>query len=197
MQHDEIRAPLSLHEARNVFAGFGAPWWIAGGVALELFAGTAIRAHGDLDILILRRDQDRLRETLKGWHLSVPDGAGGLRAWREGERLDPPINNVWCRRDAAAPWSLEILLDDADGDRWVSRRCKAVSRSLSSLGWLYERGIPVLAPEIQLFYKAKNPRPQDDIDAAAVLPLLNVAQRFWLDEARSLLAHAGGMPPRP
>jgi aminoglycoside-2''-adenylyltransferase len=197
MRDDEPWAPLSLHEARNVFATLGAPWWIAGGVALELFAGKPIRAHRDLDILILRRDQQRLRETLAGWDVCVPDGAAGLRAWREGERLESPINNAWCRRDASAPWSLEILLDDADGERWVSRRCARVSRALSSLGWFYSRGVPVLAPEIQLFYKAKDPRPQDELDAAAVFPLLNAAQRSWLDEAKALLAHAGGVPPQP
>jgi hypothetical protein len=48
-------------------------------------------------------------------------------------------------------------MDEAEGDRWVSRRCPTITRPLSSLGWLYDGAMPVLAPEIQLFYKAKNP----------------------------------------
>jgi len=44
-------------------------------------------------------------------------------------------------------------------------------------------GIPYLAPEVQLYYKARTPRPKDEIDFAQVLPVLPVlaaGQRRWL-----------------
>jgi hypothetical protein len=40
-----------------------------------------------------------------------------------------------------------------------------------------------LAPEIQLYYKAKAARAKDEVDFAAVLPHLSVAGRAWLLDA--------------
>lgn len=37
-------------------------------------------------------------------------------------------------------------------------------------------GVPYLAPELQLLFKAKNPRPKDDVDAQVVIPELDKAQ---------------------
>ncbi len=55
-------------------------------------------------------------------------------------------------------------------------------------GW----GLPTLAPEVILFFKAtmyvgtKNHlRPRDEADFVALLPLLSEAQREWLREAVS------------
>ncbi len=38
------------------FASLTVPWWIAGGWALDLFAGDQSRPHKDLDVGILRND---------------------------------------------------------------------------------------------------------------------------------------------
>ncbi len=181
-------APLSLPEVQSLFAHFGVPWWIAGGIAIELAVGRRVREHRDIDVLILRRDQERLRAILKGWNLCAADSErDALRPWRDGEILNAPINALWCRRGANCPWELEVLLDEACEQVWVSRRCSAVSRSVSSLGWLTANAIPVLAPEIQLFYKAKNSRPEDECDFSAMLPNLTAAQSLWLDDALTIL----------
>lgn len=44
-------------------------------------------------------------------------------------------------------------------------------------------GVPFLAPEVQLFYKAKAPRPKDVADFGATLPLLGHEQKTWLKKA--------------
>jgi hypothetical protein len=44
-------------------------------------------------------------------------------------------------------------------------------------------GIPFVAPEIVLLFKAKAARPKDESDAAVVLPTLDAAQRAWLAAA--------------
>jgi hypothetical protein len=44
-------------------------------------------------------------------------------------------------------------------------------------------GLLFLAPEIQLFYKAKAPRPKDWLDFTKVLPQLTNAQMTWLRDA--------------
>lgn len=48
--------PLSIKEISLLFAGSAFPWWVAGGHAIEQFVGSAFRSHGDVDVLMLRRD---------------------------------------------------------------------------------------------------------------------------------------------
>ncbi|MFJ8387782.1 nucleotidyltransferase domain-containing protein [Streptomyces sp. NPDC094438] len=175
-------------EIAELFKDSDFPWWIAGGYAIELAAGREIRPHGDVDVLVLRRDQERVRERLADWDLYVadPPRAGQLRPWARGEFLDLPLNGLWCRRSPSAPWSVELLLDESDADQWVSRRDARVRLPLDHLGQVSAEDIPYLAPEVQLFYKAKATREKDQADFEAVVPLLGPAQRAWLLEALDL-----------
>ncbi|MFE0644116.1 nucleotidyltransferase domain-containing protein [Streptomyces sp. NPDC058877] len=165
-----------------LFAGADFPWWIAGGYAIELAVGRELRAHGDLDVLALRRDQALVRAALADWDLYVadPPGRGELRPWHPGEVLRPPLHDVWCRRTPEAPWSVQLMLDEAEGGWWVSRRTPEVRLPIDRLGRTGGTGIPYLAPEVQLFYKAKASRDKDACDFEAVLPLLDAAARAWL-----------------
>ncbi|MFE0702041.1 nucleotidyltransferase domain-containing protein [Streptomyces sp. NPDC058872] len=165
-----------------LFARADFPWWIAGGCAIELAVGRELRGHGDLDVLVLRRDQAPVRAALADWDLYVadPPGRGELRPWHPGEVLRPPLHDVWCRRTPEAPWSVQLMLDEAEGSWWVSRRTPEVRLPIDRVGRTNGTGIPYLAPEVQLFYKAKAPRDKDEIDFEAVLPLLDAAARAWL-----------------
>lgn len=78
------------------------------------------------------------------------------------------------------------MLDDTDADDWRSRRDSRIIRPVWALGWLAVGGSPVLAPDVQLFYKAKGLRPKDETDFAAALPLLDTEARHWLDHALAL-----------
>ena len=80
------------------------------------------------------------------------------------------------------------MLDEADGDEWTSRRDARIHRPIASLGRLTADGTPILAPEVQLFYKAKRKLPKDEIDFAAALPLLDSDARRWLDRSLALTA---------
>jgi hypothetical protein len=40
-----------------MFSGLESRWWVAGGFAIELAVGHPFRSHGDIDVLLLRRDQ--------------------------------------------------------------------------------------------------------------------------------------------
>lgn len=75
-----------------------------------------------------------------------------------------------------------MIDESGDGD-WISRRDPGIRRPLAGIGRTSSDGIPYLVPEIQLFYKAKNPRPKDETDFTAVLPFLATAQRRWLSDA--------------
>ena len=39
-------------------AGFPGPWWLGGGWAIDIWAGAPSREHEDIEICVLRRDQD-------------------------------------------------------------------------------------------------------------------------------------------
>jgi hypothetical protein len=172
------------------FAKAEFPGWIAGGYAIELAVGRELRPHGDLDVLVLRRDQALVRGLLTGWDLFVadPPGVGRLRPWRSGEALQPPLHDIWCRRTPESPWSVQLMLDEVEGTEWVSRRTPQVRLPIARVGRTSATGIPHLAPEVQLFYKAKATRDKDETDFEAALPLLEEEQRVWLSEAIKVIA---------
>jgi hypothetical protein len=186
-----IWEPAPPDEVAGQLAGLATPWWIAGGRAIELAVGRALREHSDTDVMVLRRDQLTVQDHLAGWwDLWAADPPGTLRPWRRGEELPEGVHDVWCREGPEGPkgpWRFQLMIDESDGEHWVSRRHPGVRRVLSELGRTTPGGIPFLAPEIQLFYKSKSRRPRDELDFEAALPLLDPLARRWLDEAIALL----------
>ena len=152
---------LRPEDAVELLDGLDAPWWIAGGWALDALAP---RAHEDLDVMVLRRDLARVVAALPGWE------------------LDDKGNSVWARPRGAERWHLEFVLDDADGDTWRYRRDTRVSRPLDSLG----APRSPLAPEVVLLYKAKDDGEKARSDFATVVPLLDAEARAWLRDAVAL-----------
>ncbi len=175
--------PASPAEVAELFSAVRAPWWIAGGYAIEFAVGHAFREHADIDVLVLRRDQLAVQEALPTWEWWAADPPGTLRPWRRGEVLPPGVDDVWCRPSASAPWRIQIMLDETEGDEWVSRRNPAVRRAVAGLGGVSADGIPYLTTEVQLFAKARGTRPKDEQDFAAALPVLDGSRRLWLADA--------------
>jgi hypothetical protein len=178
--------PLPVAAVAGLLAGVR-PWWIAGGYALELATGRSWREHADIDVLLLREDQALAHRALPGWELWAADPPGTLRPWPPGETLPPAVHDIWCRPGPADPWRLQFMLDETDGPDWVSRRDPRVRRPVAALGARTPTGVPYLAPEIQLFYKAKGMRPKDQTDFDAVLPTLDRGQLEWLASALTLV----------
>ncbi len=130
-------------------------WWIAGGYAIELFVGRSLRQHADIDVMILRRDQQLVHDVLSGWDIRAADPPGHLRSWRARETLPHSVHDIWCREDPSGPWRLQVMLDESDGERWYSRRKSTIAMPIRDLGRHTSDGWPYLSPEVQLFYKAK------------------------------------------
>ncbi|MER8003174.1 amino acid transporter [Streptomyces sp. NPDC095613] len=176
-------APLSEVVAR--FSGLDSCWWVAGGCAIELAVGRRIRSHGDVDVLLLRRDQLMAQQALSGWQWWAADPPGSLRPWASDEVLSLEVHDIWCRPEPDDPWRVQIMIDESLGQEWVSRRDPRVRRPISTLGMVSADGVPFLAPDVQLYYKAKAPRPKDEEDFGAALPVLTDQQRRWLVDAIS------------
>ncbi|MFC8131785.1 nucleotidyltransferase domain-containing protein [Streptomyces sp. NPDC057302] len=175
--------PAPLAEVAAWCGQLRVPWWIAGGYAVELAVGHAFREHADIDVSLLRRDQLAVQEVLPSWEWWAADPPGTLRRWLPGEVLASGVHDIWCRPGEGEPWRVQFMLEESEGPVWVSCRDRRVRRPVEEIGLAGQDGIPRLAPEIQLFYKAKSPRPKDELDFDALLPVLSVAQRAWLIRA--------------
>jgi hypothetical protein len=168
-------------DAAGVFAQLSVPWWIAGGWAIDLFLGRQTRPHGDLDVGVLRRNVGELLHACPGWEVFEARDGSLTRLRSAAPRSN--VSSLWCRESEKTFWKFEIMLDESEGDLWVYRRDRAIRRNLLSLILRDSWGIPYLAPEVQLLYKAKHARSQDQLDFAAVVPMLSDAAKDWLREA--------------
>jgi hypothetical protein len=184
--------PVTPAVVAELFAHLGAPWWLAGGYAIEFAVGRPLREHSDIDVLVLRRDHLAVQQALPGWEWWAADPPGVLRPWRPREVLSPAVQDIWCRPAPDQPWQVQVMLDESAGPDWVSRRNPRLRRPIAALGHTSVAGIPYLAPEVQLFYKAEDPRPKDEHDFVQALTVLGAGQRDWL---RAALAGTYGDHP--
>jgi len=174
---------LTPAEVGPILTNFKRPWWIAGGWAVDLFLGRETRRHDDMDIAVLRGDQVALYQCLEGWDLQYATPEHKLKIW-DGRRLDLPIHGIWARRsrEATAPWTCELLLNEHREDSWVFRRDHAVALPLDEIGAETE-GIPYLRPEIVLLYKAGESSPKNDRDFSLIRERLTQDQVRWFKNA--------------
>ena len=116
-----VWAPLSPAGARELFAAFERPWWVAGGWALDMHLGRETRAHADIDLAFARGDEVALPVLLPEWEICIAH-EGGLTPWTGDAPLSMPYHQFWVRRAGAEAWSFEVLLEDHDGPAWQYRR---------------------------------------------------------------------------
>jgi hypothetical protein len=171
-----------IREVWEVMRGYDAPWFVGGGWAVDLFLGRQTRTHDDIDLVVFRDDQHRLREHLRAWQvMKVIDGT--FDDWREDQWLALPVHEIHAYRPDAHPSKLEFLLNERYERQWVFRRSRRVTLDMSRLGSLTTDAIPVLCPEVVLLYKAKSVRPTDQHDFEMLHSLLDARQRQWLSAA--------------
>ena len=173
----------ALHDAVARMHGYGRPWAIAGGWAIDLFVGRQTRRHSDIDIATLRSDQAALRAHLGDASVAKVQ-SGVLSEWRFGETLVLPVHEVH------ATWpdgtSIEFLLNEGDAERWVFRRDARVWLAFDR-AFLRRDGVPYLAPEIALLYKSKDPSVTNRGDLLASVEHMDTDQQRWLRDAILLL----------
>ncbi len=177
--------PLTISETAELLRDASFPWWICGGWSIDLFLGRQTREHADVEVGVLRRDQCAVFAALEHFEIhSARDGTlTELTASQRRTGLTKPNHGFWCRPRGREPWALEILLNEGDDDDWIFRRDAAIRRSLEAVVCKTEDGVPYLAPEVQLLFKAKALRPRDQQDFESALPKLSAGARAWLADA--------------
>ncbi|MFH9203128.1 nucleotidyltransferase domain-containing protein [Streptomyces anulatus] len=167
-------------EVAQRLAGISTPWCVAAGWALDLFRGRQTRDHGDIEIAIPEAGFPEVRDRFPGY---VFDAAGSGRIWEDA----PPetlaaVHQTWLRDPATGNYLLDVFREPHDGDTWICRRDETIRLPYSEIVHHTQEGIPYLAPELVLLFKAKHARPKDRRDFDATVPLLPGAQRATLEE---------------
>lgn len=165
-----------------IMAGFPAPWAVAGGWALDLYLGQVTRPHADLELAIFRDDQLHLRRHLRAWAFEKVVG-GRREIWKADETLTPPVHEIHARLDGPPGHAIEFLLNERTGGSWAFRRNPAVTLPLDRAILPAAAGLPILAPELVLLFKAKSPRAKAERDFRTAFPMLDAPRRRWLIEA--------------
>ena len=168
--------PWSPRDLACRLDGVAAPWAVAGGWALELFAGDGWREHEDVEISVPAPRFGEVRAALAGLELWLPVGGGRLRPLAEAG--EP--GQTWVLDPRAGAWRLDVIREPAAGGTWIYRRDPSVTMLYADLIEHTADGIPFLRPEVVLLFKTPAPRAKDEADFDAVLPLLGRARRDWL-----------------
>jgi hypothetical protein len=182
-------------QAAALLAGVRAPWYVAGGWAIELFLREERREHADLEIAVPREGFAEIAEGLAGFELFIPDGdltdRGLVWPFDQAPKALDGHHQTWVREPATGRWRLDVFREPSDGDTWIFRRDKRIRLPYGAVIERTDDGIPYARPEIVLLFKAKHhERPKNEADLAAVLPSLEPIRCGWLAEALALV-HPG------
>ena len=113
---------------------------------------------------------------------------GDGRAWPIAA-APKELHQTW-GRDSAGRWRLDVMQEPWAEDEWVFRRDPRIRRALADAIEIDASGIPYLAPELVLLFKARALRAKDEADFALTLPSLGMERAEWLRQAL-LTAHPG------
>lgn len=182
--------PWSPKQAAAMLAGAHVPWCVVGGWAIDLFLGRETRAHDDIEVAVPHRFFAQVREALEGTYALHAVGDGEVRRLEPDGSFPEDKHQCWVLEETTGRWRLDIMQEPGDADRWVCRRDERIGASRDEIVHRTPDGIPYLAPQAVLLFKAKYARPKDEADLENCLPHLSQAARTWLADAL-LLTHPG------
>jgi hypothetical protein len=188
MPATDLKALLEVSEA---IGHLRAPFFFSGGWAIDLYLRRFTREHHDIDVLVMRRDHLELHKALKGFSLKkiiphpdgMPPNRGTIGEWPRGERLELPVHQINAYRAGSAEPAFQVMLAESNDDEWIFRRNPKVRIAIGRMGFHPLWGLPYLAPEIVLLFKAKHLEARDRIDFDHAIPTLSAEARRWLRDA--------------
>jgi len=170
---------FEIESVKSLLHNFPAPYWIAGGWAVDLFLGHQTRPHRDIEIAMDRKDQQALRN-LKGiTHIEYVQN--GIKEIWAGGFLNLPVHELHCYLNTGK--TVEVLLNEFDAVHWFYRRNRAIKRGREVFPSTPGGAMPI---EIVLLYKSGDMREVDQQDFNAAHLLLTPDQKDWLYNAISI-----------
>lgn len=161
-------------------AGLRLPWYVAAGWALDLFHGAQTRPHADLEIAVPAARFPEVAARFHDCRFCVAHRGTLLPATADALRAS---HQTWAWEPAAGKWRFDVFREPHDNETWICRRDHRIRRPYTEIIERTPDGIPFLAPEIVLLFKAKNTRDKDEADFHRVLPKLDRHRRRWLNDA--------------
>lgn len=89
-------------------------------------------------------------------------------------------HQTWLRDRASGAYVLDVFREPHEGDVWICRRDPGIRLPYTAVIHRTRDGIPFLAPELVLLFKAAHTRAKDHQDFTATLPLLSADGRARL-----------------
>ena len=194
----EIKALLEVAET---LGGLRAPFYFAAGWAIDLHLGRVTREHHDIDALVMRRDHLLLHKALKQFSLKkiiphpdgMPPNRGTIVEWRPGDKLELPVHQINAYRAGESEPAFQVFLAESSDGEWIFRRNPKVRMPISKMGFHPLWGLPYLAPEIVLLFKAKHLEARDRADFDHAIPALSAdARRCSATRLRKLIRATSG-----
>jgi Aminoglycoside-2''-adenylyltransferase len=167
-------------QAAEALDGVSAPWAVAGGWALDLWLGEQTREHEDLEITVPASSFPAIQARLDALGLKVFMNVNGeVTLLAPGEAPTRGFQ-TWVTDPAAQGWRMDIFREPGDAETWIYRRTGELSAPRAWASGRSAAGIPYVAPQIVLLFKAKATRDKDEADFALVAPKLAHEVRAWL-----------------
>ncbi|MFD7028864.1 nucleotidyltransferase domain-containing protein [Streptomyces sp. NPDC059917] len=166
-------------EVAGRLAGVAAPWYVAGGWAVDLFVGERTRDHADLEIAVPAARFPEVRDRFPEFAFDV---VAYDRIWPYAPQVADLTHQTWLRDPSSGNYLVDVFREPHDGSTWVCRRDPSIRLPYAEIIRRTADGIPYLAPELVLLFKAKAVRPKDQQDFTRALPLMDAVQRRTLAE---------------
>jgi hypothetical protein len=171
-------------QAADALEGVSAPWAVAGGWALDLWLGAQTREHGDLEIAVPTAFFSEIQARLEALGLKLfTNDEGEVIALGPGAAPAGRGFQTWVADPAVNRWRMDVFSEPGDAQTWIYRRTGELSAPRAWASGRTPAGIPYVAPQIVLLFKAKAMRDKDQADFALVAPLLSPEARTWLAAA--------------
>jgi Aminoglycoside-2''-adenylyltransferase len=172
--------PWSPLEVTERLAEVDIRWCVAAGWALDLYRGRITREHEDLEIAVPAGSFGVVRDALAGFEFDV---VGSGHVWPLDSPAFAVMHQTWVREPVTGIYRLDVFREPHDADIWICRRDEGIRLPYGQVIETTADGVPFMAPEIVLLFKAKHSRPKDEADFAGALDLLGGARRAWLADA--------------
>jgi Aminoglycoside-2''-adenylyltransferase len=174
--------------AAAALQGVSAPWAVAGGWAVDLWLGRQTREHEDLEIAVPAISFPEIQARLEGLGLKLFEiDEGQAIALAPGEARRGHGHQTWAMDPALQGWCMDIFSEPGDAETWIYRRTGELSAPRAWASGRTADGIPYLAPQIVLLFKAKASRDKDQADFDLVTPRLSPGARAWLADGLRII----------
>lgn len=196
---------ILIKSAAQELCGAQFPWAICGGYAISLYLNKDIRVHGDIDVCVFEKDRNSALKYMldAGWNVYEFRGMGKVRRLNSDAVSDAGRNLMCVKEDCKLvkfyPCEeegmlyheflndgiskcnyIEVLFNYEEDSKFVFDADNGIKRE-SGKTIMHRNGVPYLAPEIVLLYKAAQPdRNENRIDFESAYPHMNDEQKAWL-----------------